>query len=273
MNRTLNWYLDYPRFLREILSGAKAASELSTAKLRTGHLNGVVDFSRPLSVLDLANGALCPQYYILAAEGHRVVGVDLVNRPKRSPTAFAYRVARGLYRRTLYDRTVPNGARRRGNGLICADVAALPFKDGAFDLVTSIAAFEHFLDVPKVLSEVARVLKPGGTIWAAIHVFSTLSGGHNVSRSMSTPFPAGVDPWDHLRKRELPFSVPLNEWRIGRYLDAFSSRFEILSHGPTGSEGAALLTAEFRTELSEYSVEELTCCGYFITARKHTAGA
>jgi ubiquinone/menaquinone biosynthesis C-methylase UbiE len=38
----------------------------------------------------------------------------------------------------------------------------LPFPDGSFTLVTSRHAPHHFRDVPEFLSEVARVLKPGG---------------------------------------------------------------------------------------------------------------
>jgi SAM-dependent methyltransferase len=38
----------------------------------------------------------------------------------------------------------------------------LPFADATFDLVTSRHAPHHFRDVPKFLSEVSRVLKPGG---------------------------------------------------------------------------------------------------------------
>jgi ubiquinone/menaquinone biosynthesis C-methylase UbiE len=39
---------------------------------------------------------------------------------------------------------------------------ALPFPDASFDLVTSRHAPHHFRDVSRFLSEVARVLKPGG---------------------------------------------------------------------------------------------------------------
>lgn len=44
------------------------------------------------------------------------------------------------------------------------DAAALPFPDGAFTLVTSSAAFHHFADPAKVLSEMARVCRSGGRV-------------------------------------------------------------------------------------------------------------
>lgn len=43
-----------------------------------------------------------------------------------------------------------------------ADAEALPFDDNSFDLVTCRLAFHHFPNPHQALSEIARVLKPGG---------------------------------------------------------------------------------------------------------------
>ena len=43
-----------------------------------------------------------------------------------------------------------------------ADAEALPFDEASFDLVTCRIAPHHFPSIPKFVSEVARVLKPGG---------------------------------------------------------------------------------------------------------------
>jgi ubiquinone/menaquinone biosynthesis C-methylase UbiE len=43
-----------------------------------------------------------------------------------------------------------------------ADAEDLPFADGTFDLVTCRIAPHHFPDIPKFVTEVHRVLKPGG---------------------------------------------------------------------------------------------------------------
>ena len=62
--------------------------------------------------------------------------------------------------------TVAQGlARERGIGNVSfeeADAENMPFAGGAFDLVTCRIAPHHFSNVPRFLSEVARVLKPGG---------------------------------------------------------------------------------------------------------------
>ena len=45
-----------------------------------------------------------------------------------------------------------------------ADARRLPFRDGTFDLVYSIGVLHHVPDTPAACREVARVLRPGGTL-------------------------------------------------------------------------------------------------------------
>jgi SAM-dependent methyltransferase len=44
------------------------------------------------------------------------------------------------------------------------DASALPWPNGAFDLVTSLEALEFFPRPRRALAEMARVLRPGGTL-------------------------------------------------------------------------------------------------------------
>ena len=258
---------DYLRFGWQMINGERLAHERSLANIRSADLAPYVNGSQSLCVLDLANGQLCPQLFLLLADGHRVYGIDKVNQIKASWEYRAYQVARRLYSRQILSLST-----KRDNTLVCGDVAQLPFPENCFDLVTSIAAFEHFLEIPLVVKEIRRVTRPGGLIWVWIHPFTCLSGGHNVSLTevplRSLPF--GIAPWDHLRERILPFHVPLNEWRINQYLNAFSSHFELLKHYCAMREGAAFLTQQIERELSEYTRDELTCGGFVILARKHS---
>jgi len=48
------------------------------------------------------------------------------------------------------------------------DVRALPFESGAFDLVLSGGLLEHFEDPSPVLSEMVRILRPGGVFYADV---------------------------------------------------------------------------------------------------------
>ena len=48
--------------------------------------------------------------------------------------------------------------------LAVADVRALPFRPGSFDLVYSMGTIEHFPEYASAVAEVFRVLRPGGTV-------------------------------------------------------------------------------------------------------------
>lgn len=256
---------EYPVYLWQLVSGFRSRHEKMFARLRNQDTAGFLA-SKSLRILDLGNGRLRPQQMLLKTAGHYVVGIDLANRPEVSVTNFLYAMARRLYgwkskidKGALLDRT-----------LVCGDVGNLPFRSESFDFVTSIAAFEHFLDVPSVVSELSRVLTSEGLVWVCIHPFSCPSGGHNVS---FTQIPLrrirpGTNAWDHLRRRNIPICVPLNEWRLSEYLKMFARHFQIIKHYCALREGVEFLTNEIAAELAEYSVEELTCHAYVILARK-----
>ena len=72
--------------------------------------------------------------------------------------------------------TILQAARaRRGlgplHGYVTCDVTSLPFRDGAFDLVVSDSTLDHFpttTEIHRSLSELARVLAPGGRMVVSI---------------------------------------------------------------------------------------------------------
>lgn len=113
--------------------GADPEYEEQILPLAAEHLEGVVD------VLDVGTGE--GQVARLAAHlgATRVVGVD----PTWAQVAVAIKRAGG----PVYARS---GA------------AALPFPDECFDAVIACLVFEHIEDVDTALSEVGRVLRPGG---------------------------------------------------------------------------------------------------------------
>jgi SAM-dependent methyltransferase len=257
---------DYPRYAWQLMAGSRSGGEQAMAERRQRDIAPYLDITRPLQVLDVANGRLRPQYAILRGAGHQVFGIDFVNRPQLSRMDLAYRIARRLYTWRL---GLPNDA-ASGRTLLCGDVGKLPFPDGYFDLATSAAAFEHFLDVPSVVADLHRVVRPGGVVWVSVHLFASPTGGHNLSFTEFPlrTLPKGVEAWDHLRKRRLPFTVPLNEWRRDQYLEAFARHFEIVKHYCAMREGEGLLTPEIEAELAAYSRDELTSAAYVIVARR-----
>ena len=65
-------------------------------------------------------------------------------------------------------------ARERGVAASVADVQALPFADGAFDVVVAAWMLYHVPNLARGLTEIARVLRPGGRLVAATNSISHL---------------------------------------------------------------------------------------------------
>jgi hypothetical protein len=103
----------------------------------------------------------------------------------------------------------------------------LPFKDGSLDAVISISVLEHLEHAERVVTEVARVLKPGGIFYAA------------------TPFqyPFHGAPSDFRR------------WTLPGMKVLLGDRLEIVAQGPRGGAIGVVILA------LAHAVGQLTCLG------------
>ncbi|MDI9636885.1 methyltransferase domain-containing protein [Kamptonema cortianum] len=73
-------------------------------------------------------------------------------------------------------------SRQRGlKHLLFADAQSIPLNDGSFDTVISLDTIEHVPNDAAAISEIFRVLKPGGTIIMNVPAFSWLWGPHDVA--------------------------------------------------------------------------------------------
>ncbi|MFC2009341.1 methyltransferase domain-containing protein [Chloroflexota bacterium] len=144
-------------------------------------------------------------------------------------------------------------------------VEEMDFSEKTFDIVISNAVFEHIRNVPQALSEINRVLKPGGIAYAYIHLFTSLSGGHHPNWQDFNKVP----PWDHLRQKKFPLNDCLNRLREHEYISLFQHNFEIIQiKYIEEKEPKDLLYPEIRAELGDYSEEELLKRGIMIVAQK-----
>jgi ubiquinone/menaquinone biosynthesis C-methylase UbiE len=128
--------------------GAVAAAYVTSPGHAAGNdLEQIIAWGRALApsrVLDLATGG-----------GHTALGLAPIARHVTAydVTEAMLHAARGFLR-------------ERGAGsaaFVAGDVQALPFCDGAFDVVSCRIAAHHFADVAAAVREVRRVLRPGGT--------------------------------------------------------------------------------------------------------------
>ena len=105
-----------------------------------------------LQVLDLGSGTGYPALLageVVGADG-TVVGIDLAE----SMLAVASRKAKTLGLQHVSFRT--------------GDVTALPFDSGSMDSIISRFCLMFLPEIPRATAEIARVLKPGGYVAAAV---------------------------------------------------------------------------------------------------------
>jgi SAM-dependent methyltransferase len=117
-------------------------------------------------------------------------------------------------------------AKSHGHLVAQASIGEIPFRSGAFDLVTSFDVFQVLPDdvEQSAIREMARVLKPGGWILLHVAALQVLHGKHSVlseekrrytpARLRSLVAGAGFDidrlTFDHFSL--LPLMLPVRAW-------------------------------------------------------------
>ncbi|HEX2165899.1 MAG TPA: methyltransferase domain-containing protein [Longimicrobiales bacterium] len=94
-------------------------------------------------------------------------------------------------------------AANSGVNAACADMYALPFRTASCDIVVSLDTIEHAATPERFLTEVGRVLRPGGS---AIIITPNLLGYHAMIAKMIGNFGAEI-VWRVLKGRSLPYDL------------------------------------------------------------------
>jgi SAM-dependent methyltransferase len=159
--------------------------------------------------------------------------------------------------------------RRAPVGFTAMDATHMDFPDASFDFVYSRAALEHVTPIDQALSELARVVRPGGLVRHTIDPFFWLRGCHKGGL---------VDiPWAHARLDAAEFRrfvalregeakadersrhlAGLNQLGLRRWRKLFEAGpFEILEWKEERSELAETALAE-HPEVSETLLDDVT---------------
>ena len=276
---------------------AWAAHDADTFHAFTKTISGLM--SSPigqLRILDLGCGSNAPMTVCLSAAGANVTGVDarpghrwgLGLKPARyfqyAKEAGWARTVRKIAGELVYDRLYFStlaqltGLRLqdRGLDLRSMDIHDLDLPADTFDVVHSNATWEHLADVPAANRALAQVLRPSGVAYIEIHLFPSLSGGHDLPWIVpGKTMLDGIQPWRHLRDASWQAPVFLNRLREHDYRAAFEAEpdLEIVEWRTEFIEGKEYLDAAVLQALPEYSENELTTRSIIVVVRKRAAPA
>lgn len=143
-----HWLLALPHVDETVSSDAGSIAHWRRQAHNFDHLMGHLNLSGKERVLELGAGRCWASAY-LARSGCEVVALDVVRERK----------AGGLGTGRVYlDHGTPYFER------VLASMERLPFREGIFDLVLSVASIHHTALLDQVVGECGRVLRPGGRL-------------------------------------------------------------------------------------------------------------
>ncbi len=123
----------------------------------------------------------------------------------------------------------------RGKPFVIADEEALPFRDGSLDLVVSGLALHFANDLPGVLAQIRRALKPDGLFLAALLGGETLTELRQAFAEGESEIEGGasarVAPFSDLRQlgallQRAGFALPVTD--VERVTVRYSSAFDLM---------------------------------------------
>jgi SAM-dependent methyltransferase len=131
-------------------------------------------------ILNLGCGEMLTDFGLLNIGVNQVIGLDL---HERDPEHLR-RVADKLRKSKL---TIPKDYASRIS-YRHYDGVTFPFSDSEFDFIFSWSAFEHVRDVPRVLSEIHRVLRNDGSAFIQVYPWFHCFAGSHLSDYIPEPY-------------------------------------------------------------------------------------
>jgi SAM-dependent methyltransferase len=239
-------------------------------------------------ILDVGAGMGWSTALLAARTGARVFGVDLHQYDSCTGDSFRGELLRRMRRHVPVLIQEPGFERIQqleqvidNCTFFTMDAQQLLFRDGLFDFVFSLNAFEHIPDPGRALQEISRVLKPGGTVFLQFNGLYFSDGGHHLYGLTDIP-------WVHLlyERAEIKKSIldagkvpnevdnildSLNGYSVRQYLEIFDKTdLDILEkhiHKSFSVVGAER-SEEFTRLKARYPEEGLSTSGMTVILRK-----
>ena len=239
-------------------------------------------------ILDVGTGMGWSTVLLSAKTGAGVLGVDLHRYDSYTGDSFKGELRRRFMRHLPILVQEPGFDRFQDLEQVidaCAfytmDARRLLFRDGLFDFVFSLNAFEHIPDPHQALQQTSRVLKPGGLAFLLFMPIYFSDGGHHLCGLIDMPWIHLLYERAEIKKMildagKVPNEVDhildsLNGYSLSQYLEIFDQTdlyvLERQIHKGFSIEGAEE-SEEFKKLQTRYPEEELTTLGMTVILQK-----
>jgi len=253
-----------------------ATESVNTWQRMTARMAGYGLKLNGIRVLEVGCGYAYPYVLLFDSAGTDITGIDIQALSRRHVGAKGYapllktrgtlptvrRIGRDFLFRMAFDRRLQQASnlviKPRRAKLARMDAGCMGFADRTFDFIYSSACFEHLEEVPKAAAEIARILKPGGVVEIEVHLFTSMTGGHEPELYNHRPPPPHFQLWGHLLDPNWEAPLFLNRWREHQYRNVLTDQFRIREVMVTSDHGRQYLTSEIVSRLiPAYSFDEL----------------
>ena len=150
----------------------------------------------------------------------------------------------------------------------------LPFKSNSFDAVFSLAVLEHVKNPFECAKEITRVLKPGGTLYAAVPFLQPFHGYPDHYYNMTS---SGLkNLFSELEALECTVELPglpiaALTWFLNSYVQGLpqpiAESFKEMKVGDLLAHPHSYMDRDFVTYLHPQSNEELASCNYLLAKK------
>ncbi len=227
-------------------------------------------------ILDIGCGQRFPYTYLFSNK-NKVIGLDLdiilfehsIRNYKTIIKENGFnRFFKTFLRSILFDRKYfqilsslnKNLPKQRKFKIVKMNAENLKFKNDSFDFILSIHSFEHIQNIEKVIIEIKRVLKKGGSFYIAIDFYSKYFGGHKFDTK---------NPWEHLLDKNFKPNVYVNRLTVEEYKKLFNKYFKDINFICRENRFMKqYLTKDIKKLLVEYSELELLMEPMIVIGRK-----
>jgi ubiquinone/menaquinone biosynthesis C-methylase UbiE len=169
-----------------------------------------------------------------------------------------WKASKNIVRKLFFDQALHRALRKLNGGKFHKrsvqrmDATNMEFGDSSFDFLYSRYLLEHVEDIEGIAREAYRCLRPGGSTYHVLALYSHLDGAHTLDWTKH-------EPWQHLYGTVQGNSY-VNKYRLAKYKTAFEKYFgpeNTVVRVKENNRYKDLLTPEMREKLADYSDEEL----------------